>query len=97
MAQAQQPPVDMALYTKIARLIERQRMQDYAEVKQILGGKVPEGVCQIGNMVPQVKDICDRFEGKSREIIQANNMTVGRFNEITRFCLQSPKPKECPR
>ncbi|MDX2231817.1 MAG: DUF4168 domain-containing protein [Leptolyngbyaceae cyanobacterium bins.349] len=96
-AYAQVTPADMALYTDIARKIERQRMKDYAEVKQLMGGNVPENVCQQGGLSAQVRKVCDRFDSTSRDIITDSGMSVAKFNEITRYCLQSPKPKECPR
>ncbi len=92
-----QTPADMALYTNIARQIERQRLQDYAEVKQLMGGNVPDSVCTQGNLPQPVKRICDRFDATSRDIITRNGMTIGKFNEITRYCQQPSKPKECPR
>lgn len=92
-----QTPAEMSLYTNIARQIERQRMQDYAEVKQLMGGSVPENVCTQGNLTPQVRKVCDRFDSTSREIITRNGMSITKFNDITRYCQQSPKPKECPR
>lgn len=97
IAHAQPTSADLALYTNIARQIERQRMIDYAEVKQLMGGNVPEGVCGQGSLQPQVRKVCDRFESTSRDIITRNGMSIGKFNEITRYCQQSPKPKECPR
>jgi hypothetical protein len=96
-AHAQTTPADMALYTDIARKIERQRVKDYSEVKQLMGGSVPENVCQQGNLSQQVRKVCDRFDATSREIITSNGMSVPKFNEITRYCQQNPKPKECPR
>lgn len=96
IAQAQSA-AEMTQYTGIARQIERQRQQDFAEVQQIMGGKVPENVCQQGNLAQPVRKVCDRFDSTSRDIITRNGMTVTKFNEITRFCQQSPKPKECPK
>jgi len=92
-----QTTAEIAQYTNIARQIERQRLQDYAEVQQLMGGKVPENVCQQGNLSQPVRKVCDRFDATSRDIITKNGMTVTKFNEITRFCQQSPKPKECPK
>ncbi|MDX2240932.1 MAG: DUF4168 domain-containing protein [Leptolyngbyaceae cyanobacterium bins.302] len=92
-----QSPGDIAQYTKVAQQIERQRMKLYSEVKQKMGGNVPENVCQQGNLPPDVRKICDEFDSVSRDIITSNGMTVGKFNEVFRFCQQSPKPKDCPR
>lgn len=92
-----QSPNELAQYTNIARQIERQRLQDYAEVKRIMGGNVPANVCQRGDVPPQVREICGRFESDSRDIITRSGMSVAKFNELTRYCQQSPKPKECPR
>lgn len=97
LAQAQPSTTDLDQYKNIAVQIEQQRMQDYAEVKRLMGGTVPESVCQRGDIPPKVREICDRFEKSSRDIIQANGMSIPKFNEITRYCQQSPKPKECPR
>lgn len=92
-----QTPAEMALYTKIVQQIERQRLQDYAEVKQIMGGNVPDSVCTQGNLPQQVRRVCDRFDSTSRNIITSNGMTITRFNELIRYCQQPAKPKECPR
>jgi hypothetical protein len=97
ISQAQQSPADLEQYTNIAMQIERQRMQDYAEVKKLMGGTVPDNVCQKSDIPPKVREICDRFDKNSRDIIQASGMSIGKFNEITRYCQQNPKPKECPR
>lgn len=97
IAQAQQSPTDLEQYKNIALQIERQRMQDYAEVKQLMGGTVPDNVCQRSDIPQKVREICDRFDKNSRDIIQANGMSITKFNDITRYCQQSPKPKDCPR
>lgn len=97
VAHAQQPPGNMTKYTSVARQIEKQRMQDYAEVKQILGGNVPENVCKQSNLPQQVREICDRFDSNSRKIITGNGMSISEFNAITMYCQKSPKPQECPR
>jgi hypothetical protein len=95
VAQAQSP-ADIAQYTTVAQQIERQRMQDFAEVKRLMGGNVPENVCQQGNVPGKVREICDRFDNNSRTILQQSGMSVSKFNEVIRFCQQNPKPKECP-
>lgn len=92
-----QTPAEMTQYTKIAQQIERQRLQEYAKVRGLMGGNVPENVCQQGNLPQPVRDICADFDATSRDIITRNGMTIPKFNEITRFCQQSPKPKECPK
>lgn len=97
IAQAQPSSTDLEQYKNIAVQIEQQRMQDYAEVKRLMGGTVPDSVCQKGDIPPKVREICDRFDKNSRDIIQANGMSIPKFNEITRYCQQTPKPKDCPR
>lgn len=92
-----QTPAEMTQYTKIAQQIERQRLQEYAKVRGLMGGTVPENVCQQGNLPQPVRDICANFDATSRNIITSNGMTIPKFNEITRFCQQTPKPKECPK
>ncbi|MEX0269972.1 DUF4168 domain-containing protein [Leptolyngbyaceae cyanobacterium UHCC 1019] len=95
VAQAQSP-ADIAQYADVARQIELQRMQDFAEVKQLMGGKVPDNVCQQGNIPSKVREICDRFDRNSRNILEEKRMPVAKFNAAVRFCQQNPKPKECP-
>lgn len=95
VAQAQSP-AEIAQYTNVARQIELQRMQDFAEVKRLMGGNVPENVCQQGNLPSKVREICDRFDSDSRTILQKSGMPVSKFNDVIRFCQQNPKPKECP-
>lgn len=91
-----QSPAEISQYTNVARQIELKRMQDFAEVKRIMGGNVPENVCQRSDVPGKVREICDRFDSNSRTIIQQNGMSVSKFNDIVRFCQQNPKPKECP-
>lgn len=95
IAQAQSP-ADIAQYTSVARQIELQRMQDFAEVKRLMGGNVPENVCQRNDIPGKVREICDRFDDNSRTILQKSGMPVSKFNSVIRFCQQNPKPKECP-
>lgn len=95
VAQAQSP-ADIAQYADVARQIELQRMKDFAEVKQLMGGNVPDNVCQQGNIPNKVREICDRFDRNSRNILEEKRMPVAKFNAAVRFCQQNPKPKECP-
>lgn len=95
VAQAQSP-ADIAQYKTVAQQIERQRMQDFAEVKRLMGGNVPENVCQRNDVPGKVREICDRFDNNSRTILQQSGMSVSKFNEVIRFCQQNPKPNECP-
>ncbi|HEY9615696.1 MAG TPA: DUF4168 domain-containing protein [Microcoleaceae cyanobacterium] len=95
-AYAQQPPGDLGKYTKVARQIERQRMQYYAEAKQILNGNVPDNVCQQKNLPGGVREICDRFDRKVRDILAEHKMPVSEFNQLTKFCSAKPKPDGCP-
>lgn len=88
---------DLNLYGDIARKIERNRRDQYNQVKQIMGGNVPANVCQQGGIPGEVRKICDRFEDQSRDLITGSGMSVSTFNELTRYCQQNPKPKNCPR
>lgn len=90
------PPGDMTKYTEIAQKVEQNRQTLYNQVKGIMGGNVPENVCQQNNLPRRVRDICDRFESTSRDIIVNNGMTVAQFNEHVRYCRKTPKPQACP-
>lgn len=94
-AQAQQPPGDIALYNRVARLIEQQRMKYYGEIEQLLG-KDPGNACAQKNAPAQIREICNRFNEAVYGILGTNNMSPEDFKRMKAWCSTSPKPSQCP-
>jgi Domain of unknown function (DUF4168) len=95
-AQAQQPPGDLGKYTQVARQIEQQRLKYYSDVKQIMGGNVPENVCTQGGLPANVRQVCNTFNESVYKILSDNRMDAGEFKRLKEFCDRSPKPGQCP-
>jgi Domain of unknown function (DUF4168) len=93
---AQQAPGDIGKYTQVARQIEQQRLKYYAEVKQIMGGNVPENVCTQGNLPANVRQVCNRFNEAVRDVLSDNRMPTDEFKRLKEFCDRTPKPGSCP-
>lgn len=71
-------------YAKAAYDIEQLRQRQYARAKRIMGGNVPDDVCQRQNIPGAVRGICNDFLEKSADIIRQHGLTPSQFNDITR-------------
>ncbi len=81
---AQSPdPQQISNYARAELQIEQLRQKMYTEAKEKLGGNVPPNVCS-QNPPASVQGICADFMKKTREIIQANNLSISQFNDLTR-------------
>jgi Domain of unknown function (DUF4168) len=82
-AQAQSDEL-IVRYARAAYEMEQFRRRDYAEVKRIMGGNVPEDVCDRGNIPAPVQAICGRFSERFDPIIRKHGMTRADFNSVHR-------------
>lgn len=83
-AYAQGGDSQIARYARAAFEIEQLRQRNYAAAKRIMGGNVPENVCQQANIPAQVRDICNRFLSDSADILDKYRLSGPEFNDITR-------------
>ncbi len=74
----------IARYARAAFDMEQSRRRDYAEVKRIMGGNVPEDVCDRGNLPTQVQNICGRFTGRLDGILAKYGLSRSDFNSVHR-------------
>ncbi len=71
-------------YARAAYEMEQFRRRDYAEVKRIMGGIVPEEICDRGNISSQVQAICGRFSDRFDPILRKYGLTRADFNSVHR-------------
>jgi hypothetical protein len=94
MAQAQAPG-NISLYTQLAREIEAERMRYYADVKQMMGGNVPDDVCGRSNLPGNVRRVCNDFNRRVYSILEGR-MEPSEFARLKAYCSRNPKPGQCP-
>lgn len=85
-------------YARAALAIETKRQQSYEEMRGTLaeGESVPEVVCsdtrRINRMKPaEARDVAVKYCTHAQTMIKQNNLTVARFNEITRSQQSNPQ------
>jgi hypothetical protein len=71
-------------YARAAYEMEQFRRRDYAEVKRIMGGIVPEELCDRGNISSQVQAICGRFSDRFDPILRKYGLSRAEFNSVHR-------------
>lgn len=86
-AYAQQfTPEETENYAKAGYQVELLRRQVYKEIKNIINEPPPNIVCDqqetLQNLNSNVRKIADRYCNQSRQIVQQNNLSINRFNEL---------------
>lgn len=71
-------------YAQAAYEMEQFRRRDYAEVKRIMSGNVPEDVCDRGNIPAPVQAICGRFAERFDPILRKHGLSRADFNSVHR-------------
>ena len=89
-AYAQQfTPEEAENYAKAGYEVELLRRQVYKEIKTIINEPPPNIVCDreetFQNLKPNVREIADRYCNQSRQIVQQNNLSINRFNELKNY------------
>lgn len=86
-AYAQQfTPEETTNYAKAGYQVELLRREVYKEIKSIMNQAPPNIVCDqqqtLQNLNSNVRAIADRYCMQSQQIVQENNLTIDRFNEL---------------
>jgi hypothetical protein len=86
-AYAQQfTPAETESYARAGYEVELLRREVYQEIKNLLNETPPNIVCDqrstLNNLKPEVKNIANRYCTQSRQIVQRNNLSISRFNEL---------------
>ncbi|WP_040483930.1 DUF4168 domain-containing protein [Lyngbya aestuarii] len=75
-------------YARAVLAIEPKRQQTYDEIRQIVGDTVPMVVCSetrsLNRLNQDVRVLATNYCSHAKKMIEDNNLTVSRFNEITR-------------
>ncbi|WP_413168157.1 DUF4168 domain-containing protein [Capilliphycus salinus ALCB114379] len=76
-------------YARAVLAIEPKRQQTYDEIRQIVGESVPMVVCSetrsLNRLKQDVRVLATNYCSHAQKMIEDNNLTVSRFNEITRI------------
>lgn len=98
-AHAQQGPNitddEIRNYARAVLLIEPRRKQAYDEIRGIAGGTVPEVICsdrrRINSLNRDLRAIAVNYCNLAKDFIEQHNLTINRFNEITRLQQDNPQ------
>ena len=89
---------EISNYARAVLAIEPRRLEVYNEIKGIVGGSVPRVVCnetrEINRLSGNVRGIAVNYCQQAKKIIESNNLTVGRFNQLTLLQQASPAVKQ---
>lgn len=73
-------------YARAGFQVEMLRQQVYKEIKGIINQPPPDIVCNqpatLENLSSNVRKIATKYCDDSRQIVQRNNLTINRFNEL---------------
>lgn len=79
---------DLLNYARAVLAIEPKRQQTYDEIRQITGESVPVVVCSetrnLNRLKQDVRVLATNYCSHAKKMIEDNNLTISRFNEITR-------------
>ncbi|MEO1671585.1 MAG: DUF4168 domain-containing protein [Cyanobacteria bacterium J06631_2] len=73
-------------YARAGYEVELLRREVYQELKSLMNEPPPSIVCDqrstIDSLKPEAKAIANRYCTQSRQIVQQNNLSINRFNEL---------------
>ncbi|MEL6494722.1 MAG: DUF4168 domain-containing protein [Cyanobacteria bacterium J06623_7] len=79
-------PEETQSYAKAGYEVELLRREVYQELKSLMNEPPPTIVCDrqstIDELKPQAQEIANRYCTQSRQIVQQNNLSINRFNEL---------------
>jgi len=82
-------PEETENYARAGYEVELLRRDVYQEIKNLINESPPEIVCDqqstIDSLQPQVKEIANRYCNQSQQIVQQNNLSINRFNELKTY------------
>jgi hypothetical protein len=79
-------PTEIENYAKAGYAVELLRREVYQEIKSLINEPPPDILCDrqstLDNLKPEIKNIANRYCTESRQIVQQNNLSINRFNEL---------------
>ena len=79
-------PEETANYAKAGYEVELLRREVYKEIKTLINEPPPNIVCDreetFQDLNPNIHEIANRYCSQSQQIVQQNNLSVNRFNEL---------------
>lgn len=86
-AQAQEfTPEETKNYARAGYEVELLRREAYQQIKNLIDEPPPNIVCDqpatLSNLKPEVRAIANNYCNQSLQIVQQNNLTINRFNEL---------------
>jgi hypothetical protein len=82
-------PEEAINYAKAGYQVELLRRQVYQEIKTLINQAPPNIVCDqqatLTNLNPNVRAIAERYCNQSQQIVQQNNLTIDRFNQLKNY------------
>lgn len=76
-------------YAKAGYEVELLRRDVYQEIKTLIDAPLPNIVCDrqetFNNLNPNVREIAERYCNQSQQIVQRNNLSINRFNELKSY------------
>jgi hypothetical protein len=85
-------------YARSVLAIEPRRVEAYNEIKGMAGGSVPRVVCnetqEINRLSGSFRGIAVNYCQQAKKIIESNNLTVSRFNQLTLLQQANPRVKQ---
>jgi hypothetical protein len=74
-------------YAQAVLAMEPSRQQAFGEIKKLMGGEIPQIVCNDSNSINklprQAKEIAVNYCNRSQKIVEENGLSIERFNKIT--------------
>jgi hypothetical protein len=82
-------PEEAINYAKAGYQVELLRRRVYQEIKTLINEQPPNIVCDqqttLSNLKPDVRAIAERYCNQSQQIVQQNNLTIDRFNQLKTY------------
>ena len=82
-------PEEIANYAKAGYEVELLRREVYQEIKTIINEPPPNIVCDrqetFQDLNPNIHEIANRYCNQSQQIVQQNNLSIDRFNELKSY------------
>lgn len=79
-------PTEIANYAKAGYQVELLRRDVYQELKKLMNETPPDIVCDqqgtIDSLEPKAQAIAQRYCTRSQQIVQQNNLSINRFNQL---------------
>jgi hypothetical protein len=82
-------PEETTNYAKAGYEVELLRRKVYQEIKTLINEPLPNIACDrqetFKNLNPNIREIANRYCNQSQQIVQQNNLSINRFNELKSY------------